>query len=178
MEFIVEVLGGDSQKLHALGITGDAAQHRGIHQRSHGIVRRSQVKVLDGWSFEDRFGRHALGLHRAHHPCIERGIDGGNRSTHLQRRHHGPEARALLASLIGDFFHQISAIDGILGAETHLGDFHQIRRQLFCGVPLTENVGHLHTGHSFDPLHQVVALGKDLLNAVFDPVVDGLHQVS
>ena len=178
VELIVEILGGNAQQFHALGITCDAAQDRGIHQWSHGIVRRPQVEVLDGRTFEDRFRRHPLGLHRAHHPCIKGGIDGGHRGAHLQRRHHGPKARTFLTSLIEDFLHQISAIDGVLRAKTHLSDFHQVRRQLFRGIPLTENIGHLHTGHSLDPLHQVVALGQDLLDAVFDAVVDGFDQVT
>ena len=35
---IVEIPGGDAQELHALGVAGDAAEHRGIHQRGHTVI--------------------------------------------------------------------------------------------------------------------------------------------
>ena len=83
-----------------------------------------------------------------------------------------------MSSLIHDLFNQIGAVLGIFGAETNLGDFHQIRSQFLCGIPLTQNIGHLVAIHPFDPLHQVVGLSQDLLNPVLNPVVNGLHQMT
>ena len=119
-----------------------------------------------------------MGLHRAHYAPIEGGIDGGHRGSHLQGRHHGPQTRALLTGLIHDLLDQVGAVIGIFGAQTDLSDLHQIGVELFGGVPGLEHLSDLLTVHALDPLHQVVGLGQDLLDAVFNAVVDGLDEMA
>ena len=119
-----------------------------------------------------------MGLHRAHHAPIESGINGGHRCPHLQGGHYGPKTGALLAGLIHDLLDQVGAVIGIFGAQAHLGDLHQIGVELFGGIPGLEHLGDLLAVHALDPLHQVIGLGQDLLDAVLNAVVHGLDEVA
>ena len=40
------------------------------------------------------------------------------------------------------------------------------------------NIGHLEAAHATDPIHQVVTLRQELLDAVLDAVMNGLHEVT
>ena len=168
----------DAQQFHALGITGHAGQNHGIHQRSHAIGRSAHVKGLDGGTLKNRFRLDALILHGAHHPTVECGIDRWHRSAHLKRTHHSPKPRSFLTGLVLNLLDQVGSILGVFGAEAHFRDLHQIRGKLLGAVPVSEHVGHLRTRHAAGPFHQVVPLGKDLLDPVFDAVVDGLHKMA
>ena len=169
--------GGLLQQRHALRVAGDAGQHTGIHQRSHGIGKAAEIHRLRRGRRQQTIGRQAFGAHRTEHPGVEGGIDGGHRHAHLQGALHGPEAGALLASGVDDFLHQVGAVGGVLGAQADFRDFHQERRQLLGGIPLAQHGGHGVAIHAGAALHQVVGLGQDLLDAVFDAVVHRFHKV-
>ena len=83
-----------------------------------------------------------------------------------------------MSGLIHDLFDQIGAVIGIFGAQANLRDLHQVGVQLFGGIPGFKHISDLITVHAFDPLHQVVGLSEDLLDAVFNAVVDGLDEMA
>ena len=117
-------------------------------------------------------------LHGAHHPSIECGIDRWDGSPHLQSTHHSPKPRSFLTGLVLNLLNEISSILRILGSQTHFRDLHQIGGKFLGAVPVSEHIGHLGAGHAADPFHQVIPLGQDLLDAVFNAVVDRLDEMA
>ena len=83
-----------------------------------------------------------------------------------------------MASFVLNLLDQIAPILGILGAQADLCDLNEVRGELLCVVPMGKDVGHLGAIHAPNSLHEVIALGKDLLDAVLDAVVDCFDEVS
>ena len=178
VEVVVVQLGGFLKQGHALAIAHDASSDAGIPQRFHPGLNAAEVKPMGGGGGKQGFCREPFRAQGTQHPGIQGCIDGGHGDPHFQGADHGPEAGSLLPSRIHNVLHQVGAIGGVFGAQADLRDLHQKRGQLFGLVPLAQNISHLLTTQASNPLHQVVGLGKDLLNAVFNAVVDGLDEMA
>ncbi len=122
-------------------------------------------------------GRLPLGLHHRHLPHGHRHVDPQHR--HLQRQSvlRSPHAGPLLPGFIEDHVDQPLARPLVHFAEDVGRDLDQVAAQ-FEPVPLVIDRGQFVVAQAQALLHQVIGLGDEPHQAVFDAVVDHLDVVA
>ena len=92
----------------------------------------------------------------------------------FHRALRGPHSRAFLPCNVENLIDQPFAGLHVLFAENSTGDLHQVAIQLTV-VPRGECLVKLIVVQSYAAFHQVVGLGDQLHDSVFDAVVNHLH---
>ncbi len=133
--------------------------------------------VGDGNRFDLLGSRYPLVLDAGHPAAVQRRHDGGNQHSQIQGDLGRPLARSLLARFVQDQVHQ-GLFRLVIGDRENFGGELDQERIQDALVPFVENVGQLGGGQPQHLTQNVVGLRDELHIAVFDSIVNHLHEMT